>query len=265
MSRHDAETARLADAHDRLLRSQARIRLAMATQRLDLPFATCVITDDLPDVHDLNLMAVSTAVPAHVLLRSIEHLAQRVGWSHRRIEIDDPGIAAPLRMPLLDAGYTEQRLATMVLSNAPRADAATKPTAVVEVEAQVELTRAATAEQPWATSAATVEQLVERERRLARVADARVVVAPPDQPVSRCLLVSHGGLFEIDAVGTLEAHRRQGWSAAVVRGAIAEAVRSGADDIALVADTADWPSGWYARLGFTEAGHSLAYERSLAA
>lgn len=234
----------------------------MATQRLDLPFATCVITDDLPDVHDLNLMVVSTAVPAHVLLRSIEQIAQRVGWSHRRIEIDDPGIAAPLRLPLLDAGYAEQRLTTMVLSDAPPADAAAKPTAVVEVEAQAELTRAATAEQPWATRSATVEQFVERERRLARVAGARVVVAPPDDPVSRCLLVPHEGVVEIDAVGTLEAHRGQGWSTAVVRGAIAEAVRSGADDIALVADADDWPSGWYARLGFRRAGRSLAYDRT---
>lgn len=36
--------------HDRLMQSNTRIRNAMATQRLDLPFAVCLIAADLPDV-----------------------------------------------------------------------------------------------------------------------------------------------------------------------------------------------------------------------
>jgi GNAT superfamily N-acetyltransferase len=267
VSARDTSSRHLSAVHARLLRSEFRIRVAMAAQRLDLPFATCVLTADLPDVHDLNLMTVTAAVPPHVLLRSIEKVAETAGWAHRRIEIDDPDLAGPLRMPLLDAGYTEQRMVTMVLTDPPLTDPPLTdppaiPAAVLDVDAQLALTRATTAEQPWATSSAVVEQFVERERRLARAVGARVVVAPPDEPVSRCLLLSHDGIFEIDAVDTLEAHHRHGWSTAVMHHAIAEATRAGADDIALLADTDDWPRAWYERLGFREAGHSLAYQRT---
>lgn len=254
-----------ADVHRRILRAQARARLAMATQRLDLPFATCVITDDLPAVFDLNLMSVTTAVPPSLLLRSIEKVADTTGWVHRRIEIDDPSLATPLRAPLLAAGYTEERLVTMVLADPPQPSSSHESdapaAAVVDVDAHVDLTRAVVAEQPWASGDA-VAQFVERERRLARAAGARVVVAPPDTPVSRCLLLAHDDLYEIDAVDTLEAHRRQGLSGAVVRHAIAEAVRCDAADIVLMADADDWPISWYTRLGFHEAGRSLVFQRT---
>lgn len=262
MSGRGDAASRLAEVHRRLLRSQTRVRMAIAAQRLDLPFATCVITGDLPDVFDLNLMIVTAAVPPHVLLRSIELVSGDAGWNHRRIEIDDPALAAQLRSPLLAAGYTEERLVTMVLTDAPSGEPVGRPAAVVAVDAQLDLTRATTAEQPWAATSAMVEQFVEREQRLARVAGARAVVAPPDDPVSRCLLFLYDGLAEIDAVDTLEAHRRQGWSTAVMRCAIAEATRRGAGDIALIADADNWPATWYARLGFREAGRSLTYQRA---
>ncbi|CAN5917469.1 hypothetical protein BH23ACT10_BH23ACT10_28410 [soil metagenome] len=257
-----------ADVHRQLLGAQHRARLAMVTQRLDLPFAICVITDDLPAVFDLNVMSITAAVPPHLLLRSMEKVADTAGWDHRRIEIDDPSLAVPLREPLLAASYTEERLVTMVLRDPAQPDTlaaeqADEPSAaVVDIDAHVDLTRAVVAEQPWATGGSLVDQFVERERRLARAAGARVVVAPPASPVSRCLLLSYDGMFEIDAVDTLEAHRRQGLSGAVVRRAIAEAAQRDAGDIVLVADADDWPISWYARLGFREAGRSLVFQRT---
>jgi GNAT superfamily N-acetyltransferase len=250
--------------HERLTGWQLRVRAAMASQRLDLPFAVCVITADLPDVYDLNLMRVIAQVPPALLLRSIDRVAASAGWRHRRIEVDSPAIADRLRGPLSDAGYTEERFVTMALAGTPTVRAsADAPTSIVAIDAQVALAREVTAQEPWAERDDVVEQMLERERRLARVAGGRVVVAPPGTPVSRCLLLQEhpGGLAEIDAVSTLVDHRGQGWSGAVVRRAITEAKATGAAHVVLVADDADWPKTWYQRLGFATVGRSWAFRR----
>lgn len=255
--------------HDRLSAWHVRVRAAMASQRLDLPFAVCVITADLPDVHDLNLVHVTAHVPPSVLVRSIDRLAATAGWRHRRIEVDSPVIADGLRQPLTAAGYTEERFVTMVLTDDAAAAGADRgrmrrPSAVVDVETQIGLSRRVTAEQPWADRDELVEQMVERERRLARLTDATVVIAPPDAPVSRCLLLvdPDSRLVEIDAVSTLVDHRGQGWSNAVMRRAIADACAGGAAHVVLVADDADWPKTWYRRLGFTTVGRSSTFSRN---
>lgn len=252
-----------ADVHRRLGAWHTRIRVAMATRILDLPFATYAITDDLPDIHDLNLAMVTAPVPPDVLLRSVDRVAEAAGWRHRRIEIDDAAVADRLRDPLRRAGYTEQQFVTMRLDSGPAGMAATSAASatIVDIVDQLDLARAVAAEQPWADSARLVDELVERELRLARVADCRAVVAPRRDAVSRCLLLSDADLVEIDAVGTLRAHRGQGWSRAVVACAIAEARAATAAHVVLVADVDDWPRSWYARLGFREIGRSVAFDR----
>ena len=254
--------------HARLTGWHLRVRAAMASQRLDLPFAVCVITDDLPGVYDLNLMTVTAQVPPAVLLRSVERVAATAGWRHRRVEVDSPSIADRLRAPLTDAGYTEERFVTMALTGTPSSTVAgdgqeSRPTAVIDVDEQLDLARAVTAQESSADSDELIGQLVERERRLTRVAAGRVVVAPPEAPVSRCLLLEEpeGGLTEIDAVSTLVNHRGQGWSDAVMRRAVAEARAHGTEHVVLVADDADWPKTWYQRLGFTTVGRSWAFRR----
>lgn len=248
--------------HKRMCAWQHRLRVGMATQVLDLPFATYVLADDMPDVYDVNLVTVTRPVSADVLLRSIDKVAATAGWRHRRIGVDDERIAATLREPLLAAGYTEERFVTMALLEPYQPGTASDlPTDVVGVDDHAAFTRAVHAEQPWAHSDALLDQVAERERRLAAVADARVVVAPPDEPVSRCLLLTDGALFEIDAVDTLTRHRRQGWSNAIMRRAIAEATAAQAEQIMLIADDEDWPKHWYGRLGFRVVGRSAAFRR----
>ncbi|MBW3605277.1 MAG: GNAT family N-acetyltransferase [Actinobacteria bacterium] len=251
------------EVHDRLLRWHGQVRAAIASQRLDLPFARVFITDDLPEVYDLNLVAVTTQVPPAVLLRSVERIAVTAQWEHRRVEIDDPAVAATLRAPLIDAGYAEQRFVTMALTGPSElGDDLIPSTAVVAIAAQRDLGRRLIAEEPWADSEALIDQMTDREHRLGRVAGGRAVIAPPDDPVSRCLLLVSDGLAEIDTVSTLDTHRGQGWSRAVMRRAIDAARDLGAEDVVLVADADDWPRAWYRRLGFREVGRSFAYLRA---
>lgn len=252
----------MTDLHQRLSAWQHHIRVAMATSVLDLPFASCIITGDLPDVYEHNLMVVTRPAPAYVVQRSVDRIADTVGWRYRRIEIDDDQIAAALGASLLAAGYTQEQMVTMALAGPlTPGTAPDMPTAVVGVDDHAELARAINAEQPWAPTAAVLDQLAARERRLSTVADLRVVVAPPDAPVSRCLLLTDGTLFEIDSVDTLVDHRGQGWSRAVMRRAIAEAIDANAEHVVLVADDDDWPRDWYGRLGFEVVGRSTAFRR----
>jgi ribosomal protein S18 acetylase RimI-like enzyme len=257
-----------ATRHRQLAQATLELRTMIATRRLDLPFAVALIADDLGDVYDLNVVAVTRPVSAAILLRSVERIAADAGWRHRRIEIDDPYVADALRAALTDAGYEEERLETMVLDDdaydgaGPRRRSQRR-TELVAVADQLDLARAIVSHEPWATSDQIVDQVVERERRLGRACGARVVVAPADAPVSRCLLLRHaaGQLAEIDAVSTLPEQRGRGWSQAVMHRAIAEARASGADATVLVADADDWPRGWYARLGFRTVGQSSAFAR----
>lgn len=106
-----------------------------------------------------------------------------------------------------------------------------------------------------------LDQFEERERRLGQIAAARTVVAPPDAPVSRCLLLTDGDIAEIDEVATLSPYRRRGWSSAVVQRAIQLAHDDGLEPVMLVAGDEDWPKGWYARLGFRAVGRFSQFRR----
>lgn len=247
-------TPALRDAHDRLVAADHRARSAIAGRVLQLPFATYLITEDLPSVYDLNVALVHTAVPGSVLVRSVEQVARHAGWRHRSIEVAHPAVAAAVRDALLGAGYDETRHVSMVHTGAVPDAPGDEPTAVVDVDDQLPLARATHAEEPWMGGDDMLDEFVERERRIARTTAAMVVLAPADAPVSRCLLRRDDDLVEIDALSTLTAHRRQGWSRAVVRRAIREAQRADAARLMVVADDDDWPVQWYERLGFARAG-----------
>jgi ribosomal protein S18 acetylase RimI-like enzyme len=254
--------------HARLAQETLELRSMIISRRLDLPFGVALIADDLASVYDLNFMAVTRPVSAGILLTSVDRIAAEAGWKHRRLEIDDPRIADNLRGALTDAGYEEERLETMVLDHdaylrAPAGPPTSRKADVVAIAAQLDLARTVTSQEPWADSQEIVDQMIERERRLGQTGRARAVIAPPDVPVSRCLLLTHAGgeLTEIDAVSTLAEHRGQRWSQTVMRRAIAEAHTKGTAEIVLVADADDWPREWYARLGFRTVGRSSAFAR----
>ena len=254
-----------ATLHARLTGLERRIREALATRRDALPFGEMLVTGDLPLVYDHNLVLVDAPAPAHEVIATVEDRARTAGWGHRNVETADPAIADALRAEFLAAGYREERFVTMALLRPPQAAAPVTATgattAVVDIAAQEPLARALLAEEPWAQRADVLDQFAERERRIARVVPARAVVAPADDPASRCLLLSDGALADIDAVATLTSHRGAGLSRAVMRRAVAEARADGAEHIMLVADDRDWPRQWYGRLGFVEVGRVTQFRR----
>jgi GNAT superfamily N-acetyltransferase len=246
--------------HRHTVEFEQRSRAAMATSVEPLPFGAVVATDDLPDLYDNNLIQIDVAAPAPVVLETVETVARRLGWRHRNVEVADAAIAEPLAAAFASADYDTDHLVTMALLDAPQDARPHDPLAatVVDVSAQHLLGRRLAAEQFAVTTERVLDQFAERERRLARVAGARAVVAPRHDPVSRCLLLTDGEILDIDAVGTLSVHRGHGWSTAVMRLAIALAEGR---QVVLVADEHDWTMQWYARLGFRVVGRSVQFGR----
>jgi ribosomal protein S18 acetylase RimI-like enzyme len=92
------------------------------------------------------------------------------------------------------------------------------------------------------------------DERYTRVVGARDFASPPDDPACVCRLYTHGGLGQVDEVGTLEARRRRGYARAAVAAAADAAAADGCERVFMVTDAADWPQQLYHRLGFDEIG-----------
>jgi predicted GNAT family acetyltransferase len=92
------------------------------------------------------------------------------------------------------------------------------------------------------------------DERYGRVSTGRDFAAPLDDPACACRLYTANGLAQIDEVGTLERRRNEGHATAAVLAAAETAAAEGCDPVFLLTDAADWPQGWYGRLGFRPIG-----------
>ena len=111
-------------------------------------------------------------------------------------------------------------------------------------------------------SEATVDQLIEWDRMLGRVAGDRWFVAEADgRPASCCRLLARDGTGQIEDVGTLPGARERGLGRAVTLAAAQASVAEGNELTYLGALADDWPRLMYERLGFEEIGETLGFRR----
>jgi GNAT superfamily N-acetyltransferase len=102
---------------------------------------------------------------------------------------------------------------------------------------------------------ATVDQLLELERRYGLAAGDRWFVAPAGgQPLAACRLLRGEGFGQVEDVATREDARERGYAKAIVLAAVAAAQAAGDTTIFLTAEAADWPQLMYAKLGFETVG-----------
>ena len=111
-------------------------------------------------------------------------------------------------------------------------------------------------------SASVQEQLLGRDRMLDAVASGRWFAAMhEDAPGSCCVLLSRGGVGQIETVITAPAARNRGLARAVVLAA-REASRLAGNELTFVAaDADDWAERLYRRLGFDPVGVSTGLIR----
>jgi ribosomal protein S18 acetylase RimI-like enzyme len=237
-----------------------------AERREHLDRAVVVFADSLPLVHDQNkAIAARDLRTADLpdLVDAVERAQASANLRHRKIAFDDPSACAAFAEWFQERGWRQRPLRLMVHRGpVPREDTFGR---AVEVDPR-ELGPAAhafAAEEPWGRSAEARRQVVAGDVLTGRAVDERAfaVAAGKDGAlVAYCRLYSNDGVGQIENVTTLAAHRRQGYARSLVSLALRASLP--ANELTfLVAEGADWPRHFYARMGFVDVGGYCEFNR----
>jgi GNAT superfamily N-acetyltransferase len=216
-------------------------------------YGKALLTPSLPLVWQLNAVRVEdTSAGPRELVAEAESVLADAG--HRKLVVHDPAQGARLAPPLAADGWNVYRLLVMVRERPPERPAAAGVGGEVDRETGAATLAAFRREQPFGWQETAVEQLAAMDERYGRVNRGRDFAAPLDDPACACRLYVASGLAQIDEVGTLEGRRNEGHASAAVLAAADVAAEEGCDPVFLLTDAADWPQGWYRRLGFSPIG-----------
>jgi len=238
----------------RLLDFELGLARRTCDEVVEANWGTAFLAPSLPQVWDASWLAVEeTGLSAEELIALGDRLLGEAGFAHRTIllcdEADGARVGAELEaLP----GWEVERLHYMTHDDGIGRGPST-PVTELELAETLDLRRHLIRE--WLPDDeqrdATVEQLLERNRRLCEVAGDRWFVASAeDEQASTCCLLAGEVIAQVEDVGTLERARGRGLAQSVVLAALAEAHALGPDLIFLVADADDWPLSMYTKLGF---------------
>lgn len=220
------------------------------------PWGLLLLTPSLPRVWDANIALVDRwQGSAEELHAEIDRAHERAGLRHRKTVIHDEGLAARVWPGLAEPDWP---LRNRHLVLAQRGEPDRGPDVTIDVAVLTPSDYAAVHAhgirlEPYGRDEAVVEQLLELDRRVARVfATTYLAAIVDDRPVSYASLYEAGGVAQVEDVLTLPEHRGRGLARAVVLEAVRRARANGAGLVFLVADAGDWPRLLYARLGFEQ-------------
>jgi GNAT superfamily N-acetyltransferase len=219
---------------------------------------TAMLTPSLPLVWQVNAIRVEDpGADPRDLMAEAEEVQARFG--HRKLVVHDEDLGARLSRQFVKAHWNVFRVLIMVRRRPP--DRPPEPGAGAEVSRDVGAATLAAfrREQPFGWQGEAVRQLAEMDERYNRVLAARDFASPPADPACACRLYTHGGLGQVDEVGTLAAWRGRGHARAAVAAAADAAAADGCDGVFMVTDAADWPQELYRRLGFDEIGATYEF------
>ena len=228
--------------------------------------AVAVFSDSLPLVHDQNkaLAAAGLGVddlPA--LVQAVEEVQSTGGLRHRKIAFDDEGACATFADWFRRHGWRQRPLRLMVHRGPPPPDSATAGAVEVEPGDLVAPAHAFASEEPWGRSPEARRQVVAGDALTRMAVAERGFAARPqggESIVAYCRLYSHDGVGQIENVTTLSAYRRSGYARALVSLALQASLVQN-ELTFLVAEGADWPRHFYARMGFADVGGFCEFNR----
>jgi ribosomal protein S18 acetylase RimI-like enzyme len=199
--------------------------------------------DELPLVWDVNFVRLDR--DARDLAVQIDRL--QAGQGHRKVLIEDPGLVERHASELLARGYARRGLTAMVREPGGRLDADVCEVPYAEVKPfrfKVHM------EQLSPPNPDVAEQVGRVHDRTVSVTGERWLVIHADgEPAGHCILYSRDGLAQIEDVGVLERYRGRGLAKRLINHAL-ELVAPDHDTVMILAETDDWPAGFYRRLGF---------------
>jgi ribosomal protein S18 acetylase RimI-like enzyme len=225
-------------------------------------WGTAVFAPELPLRHDSNYLLadrLSADADAGALAAEAERVQGAAGLLHRCVMLRDAAAGERLAPGFAALGWSAFRGLVMAHRRPPerRLDTAS----VVETDA--EALRAARTRHvlsyPWGTP--EVARQILGARALFPVPTRDYAVFVDGEPVSWVECTSDGPVAQVEALATVEAHRRRGHASRVLLRAVEDARRAGAGLVFLCADASDRPQGLYRRLGFDEIGRYAKFTR----
>ncbi|MFF0866688.1 GNAT family N-acetyltransferase [Nonomuraea sp. NPDC003560] len=225
-----------------------------------VPGGFAVLDERYPMSHDDNKLVVWNGRPGPVLAAAEERLA---GLGHRLVCVDDDRLGQEFRPAFAAAGYGHETNVVMAFRGPRPAASAAATTERLALEELLPVLREEWRASLPQASQGVVDGLAARAAARASGADRvefHAVRAPGGQIAAHADLYVHEGVAQIENVYTLERHRGQGFARALLTALLA--ATAGAELTFLVADAADWPREFYARLGFEPVGHTHAFLRT---
>ena len=228
--------------------------------------AVAVFADSLPLVHDQNKALAADGLGVDdlpELVDAVEEVQAAGGLRHRKIAFDTEHDCGAFADWFRRRGWRQRPLRLMVHRGpAPSVATAAGAFEVAPTEL-VPPAHAFAAEEPWGRSPEARRQVVAGDSLTRMVVAERgfAVRAPGDESiVAYCRLYSRDGVGQIENVTTLAAYRRLGYSRALVSLALRESLAANSLTF-LVAEGADWPRHFYARMGFADLGGYCEFNR----
>jgi len=237
----------------------------LSTRTVAFDGGTAYFDDAYPERYISNVLIVETAdMSAQRLVRAADEILGSAGLAHRRIRIRDEAAAVRLAPSLRAAGYTDERVAVMVLRRPPDRPAA-HPVEELRFDDVRELTEEIYRREPPVTPATMTRFVAQHSRWDEILGTRRFVVRLDGEPAGQCELYAIERDAQIEYVDTLEEHRGRGIARAVVLAAVDAARSDGARHVFICADDDDWPKALYERLGFDPIGREWEFTRASSA
>jgi len=214
---------------------------------------TAVFDEAVPKRLDSNFLRVERESDAETVRSEAARLERRM------IYVPDSELGERLVPYFRDLHWRVNRVVVMAQRREPEREADLTLVSEVEEPALRAARHQVVTGQPWARPE-VMAQLFSGKQLIGRRVKARFFAVVVDgEVVSYTDLYQDGAEAQIEDVGTLNEHRGRGYASAVVLAAIAEARKTGAEFVFLVADYEDWPKELYRRLGFDELGYYVKF------
>jgi ribosomal protein S18 acetylase RimI-like enzyme len=230
---------------------------ATAAQREEFEGGVAYSNDELPAVWDLNFVRLDKPCAQPALWA--DRLQAALG--HRRVLVEDPHLVARFGPGLRERGYGETELVALSRTLELGDGALDPDVRELRFEDMSSLRAQVVREQlsgGTGSAAEIVAQVVAASALAERAGGRWLALFDGEVPVSHCILYSHAGLAQVEDVATLESHRRRGYARRLIEHALALLARDH-DSVFLTAEAADWPLGFYERLGFLPVERRASY------
>jgi ribosomal protein S18 acetylase RimI-like enzyme len=216
---------------------------AGASRRVEWDGGVAYFNDELPLVWDVNFARMdrdADDVPA-----TIDRL--QAGQAHRKVLIEDPGLLECHAPALIERGYTRRGLVAMARQPGGVLDPDVRelPYEVVRpFRFEVHMEQLSPPNPDVADQVGRVH-----DRTVPLTGERWLVIHVDGEPAGHCIVYSHEGLAQVEDVGVLKRFRRRGLARRLIDHAL-ELVAADHDAVMIIAESDDWPGGFYRRLGF---------------